>query len=45
MFIDIHSHAFRITPPIYQFCTPEQLIRRYDEITVYMSVLLTVGNP
>lgn len=23
MFIDIHTHCYRITPPMYQFCTPE----------------------
>ena len=39
MFIDIHSHAFRITTPVFRFCTPEQLIRRYDKMKVDMAVL------
>ncbi|NLD88152.1 MAG: amidohydrolase family protein [Clostridiales bacterium] len=45
MFIDIHSHAYRITPPVYRFCTPEQLIRRYDKMKVETAVLLPVVNP
>mgnify|MGYP000885106972 FL=1 len=44
-FIDIHTHAYRITPPVYRFCTPEQLIRRYDEMKVETAVLLPVVNP
>lgn len=51
MFIDIHSHAFRIpnlaglisglVPP---FCTPKQLLERYDKMKVDYAVLLPVVN-
>ena len=49
MFIDIHSHAYRILPMknavVPPFCTPDQLIKRYDEMKVDMAVLLPVVNP
>lgn len=45
MFIDIHSHAYRITPPVYHFCTPEQLLRRYDKMKVDAAVLLPIVSP
>lgn len=45
MFIDIHSHAYRITPPVFHFCTPAELIRRYDKMKVDMAVLLPIVSP
>ena len=45
MFIDIHTHAYRITPPLYHFCTPEQLIRRYDKMKVDTAVILPIVSP
>ncbi|MBD3183308.1 amidohydrolase family protein [Candidatus Poribacteria bacterium] len=46
MFIDIHAHAYRKTPPfICQFCTAEQLIRRYDEVGIEKGVLLPIVSP
>lgn len=45
MFIDIHSHCYRRKPPVYAFCTPEELIRRYDKMKVDMAVLLPVVSP
>jgi len=45
MFIDIHSHAYRITPPVYHFCTPTELIRRYDKMKVDMAVILPIVSP
>ena len=45
MFIDIHSHAFRIKPPKLGFSTPAELIKRYDEMKVDMAVLLPVVSP
>lgn len=48
MFIDIHSHVFRIpTMPsqyVPQFCTPQQLTARYDQLKVDYAVLLPVVN-
>lgn len=45
MFIDIHSHCYRRKPPVYSFCTPDELIRRYDKMKVDMAVLLPVVSP
>ena len=46
MFIDIHSHVYRILPMSNQylppFCTPDQLLKRYDEIKVDYAVLLPI---
>ena len=48
MFIDIHSHVYRILPPktksLPPFSTPEQLIKRYDEMKVDAAVLLPLVN-
>ena len=40
MFIDIHAHAYRKHPPIFGFCTPEQVIERYDEAGIERGALL-----
>lgn len=45
MFIDIHSHAYRITPPVWHFCTPKELLRRYDKMKVDMAVILPIVSP
>jgi len=45
MFIDIHTHAYRIKPPVYGFSTPEELLKRYDEMKVDLAVLLPVVSP
>lgn len=46
MFIDIHAHAYRKTPPfVCRFCTPEQLIARYDEVGIDKGVLLPIVSP
>ena len=45
MFIDIHTHVYRIRPVIYPFCTPEELLKRYDEMKVDYAVLLPVVSP
>ena len=45
MFIDIHSHCYRRKSPVYAFCTPDELIRRYDKMKVDMAVLLPVVSP
>ena len=49
MFIDIHTHVYRhqplantSSPP---FSTPEQLIKRYDEMKVDYAVLLPIVSP
>lgn len=45
MFIDIHSHAYRIRPPKYGFQTPDELLARYDKMKVDMAVLLPIVSP
>ncbi len=45
MFIDIHSHAYRLAPPKYRFQTAEQLIERYDKMKVDVAVLLPIVSP
>ncbi|RAV19666.1 amidohydrolase family protein [Paenibacillus contaminans] len=46
MFIDIHAHAYRKPVPfVVQFCTPEELIQRYDELGIERGVLLPVVSP
>ena len=45
MFIDIHAHAYRKPPPVYRFCTPEQVLERYDAIGIEMGALLPIVSP
>lgn len=49
MFIDIHVHAYRAEcPPAdgqTQFATPEQVLRRYDELGIEKGVLLPLIGP
>ncbi len=45
MFIDIHSHVYRVKPPIWNFCTPPELLRRYDKMKVDAAVLLPIVSP
>jgi len=49
MFIDIHGHAYRKPwPPLNggsTFSTPEQLIKRYDEIGIERAALLPLVSP
>ena len=46
MFIDIHAHAYGNQPPLWvQFCTPEQLIERYDKAGIEKGVLLPIVSP
>ncbi len=44
MLIDIHAHAFSRPGPR-EFCSPEQLLDRYDEIGVDVGVLLPLVSP
>jgi len=49
MFIDIHCHAFK-RPYIWidgkpLFSTPEQILKRYDELGIEKGVLLPIVNP
>ena len=44
MFIDIHTHAYRIKP-MYGFCTAERLLERNNQIGIEIAVLLPVVNP
>ena len=48
MFIDIHAHAYRKSLPpntCWQFSTPEQLIKRHDELGIEKAVLLPLVSP
>ncbi|MEA3400338.1 MAG: amidohydrolase family protein [Armatimonadota bacterium] len=46
MFIDIHCHAYRITPPfVCSFCTAEQVIQRYDQEGIERGCLLPIVSP
>lgn len=45
MFIDIHAHAYRKPSPVFQFCAPEQLLKRYDAIGIEKGVLLPIVSP
>ena len=46
MFIDVHAHAYRKPVPfVVQFPTPEQVIKRYDEIGIEKGALLPIVSP
>ncbi|MCC6444342.1 MAG: amidohydrolase family protein [Armatimonadetes bacterium] len=46
MFIDIHAHAYRKTPPLpVPFCTPDQLLQRYDEAGIEKGAVLPIVSP
>lgn len=46
MFIDIHAHAYRVRPPgACRFCTPDQVLRRYDEAGIERGALLPIVSP
>ena len=46
MFIDIHSHVYRILPPgSPRFSTPKELLERYDKMKVDYAVLMPLVNP
>ena len=49
MFIDIHAHAYRRLGPLRNgkqwFSTPEQIIKRHDEIGIEKAVLLPLVSP
>ena len=45
MFIDIHSHCYRIKPYKQTWATPDELIERYDQMKVDMAVLLPIVSP
>lgn len=44
-FIDLHAHVYRKPVPfVVQFCTPDELLRRYDEAGIEMGCLLPIVN-
>ncbi|MCL2517295.1 MAG: amidohydrolase family protein [Oscillospiraceae bacterium] len=46
MFIDIHAHAYRKTPPfVCPFCTAEQLLEVYDKKGIDIGVVLPIVSP
>ena len=45
MFIDIHAHAFRKKTPIWNFCSPKELLADYDKLKIDMGVLLPIVSP
>ena len=45
-FIDIHAHAYRKPVPfVVQFCTPEELLMRYDQANIEKGALLPIVSP
>lgn len=46
MFIDMHAHAYRKPVPFpVKFCTPEELISRYDELEIERGAVLPIVSP
>ena len=49
MFIDIHAHAYRAECPLAdgrtRFATPDQVLRRYDELDIERGALLPLIGP
>ena len=49
MFIDIHAHAYRAECPLAdgrtRFATPDQVLRRYDELGIERGALLPLIGP
>jgi predicted TIM-barrel fold metal-dependent hydrolase len=46
LFIDIHAHAYRKSPPSpVRFCTPEQVLERYDQAGIERGALLPIVSP
>lgn len=44
-FIDLHAHAYRKPVPfVVQFCTVDELLRRYDDADIEMGCLLPIVN-
>ncbi len=45
-YIDIHAHAYRQSPPLpVRFCTPEEVLERYDAAGIEKGVLLPIVSP
>ena len=49
MFIDVHGHAYLFDCPPQdghtQFCTPEEVLKRYDELNIEKGILLPLIGP
>lgn len=46
MFVDIHAHAYWNHPPILvHFCTPDQVLERYDAVGIEKGALLPIVSP
>ena len=49
MFIDVHAHAYLFDYPpqdgVTQFCTVEEVLKRYDELGIEKGVLLSLIGP
>ena len=49
MFIDVHAHAYLFDYPpqdgVTQFCTVEEVLKRYDELNIEKGVLLPLIGP
>lgn len=45
MFIDIHAHAYRKGQAVWNFCSPQQLIKEFDRLKIDMGVLLPIVSP
>lgn len=45
MYIDFHSHCYRKKSPFGNFCTPDELIARNEELGIERAVLLPIVSP
>jgi len=45
MFIDIHCHVYRQKPPVFPFCTPDEVLREYDRMGIEKGALLPIVSP
>ncbi len=46
MFIDIHAHAYRRPVPfVVQFCSADELLKRYDEAEIEKGFILPIVSP
>ncbi len=45
MLIDIHAHAYRVTPPFIAFSTLEELLREQEKLGIDKSFVLPIVNP
>ena len=45
MLIDIHTHAYRIKPPLYGFCNLAELLKANERLGIDMAVVQPIVSP